>query len=471
MWEIPYFNFFAWADNDPAYGRCITPESGSAFIRGRHFEADNVVGSPEDIMLHADTAIFTVKAGTHEVVVRPASPSSGGASYRGTESELSKWGYTVELIKTVPIGTVCNKQDLSVMNSIVLDCDCSDEVVTTHIKDSNMPLYWYYNYPTWPAWGGVGVYIDHSIIDGLKTGMVEIVATLQSALKFGSIVIESGSGSMSYRYGKNYTAISDNILTITVIEDPRGPLPYYTHPTSQAASGTRKDEYKTIGTMQRDIVSFAVLDYDSESNFLYEKNLVSAVAVVYKKITISHTLMRKRNKFAERDTGGGSITSISWTGASFNNLEREPNEDLGEITVEDTLTVVGTRTVEYKVYANVNGRTYTKTLGTVATMIDSDLNTTVAGNRIYGVVCKLQAGKLLVTYDLDEFVTTANAHAGYDSPFNFEDWNKNGNTDIWKTIKRVVGLVHLGTDLNFGADLYDEQDPIPSEIYSVSMKR
>jgi hypothetical protein len=137
----------------------------------------------------------------------------------------------------------------------------------------------------------------------------------------------------------------------------------------------------------------------------------------------------------------------------------------------DGTTASGTRTVEYILYANVAGREYRKTLATFTGEIGDG-----SGQRCYGVVCKLHNWGLLVTYDLDNFVTPSNAQAGYDSPLNFEDWNSSAGVEMWETSKRMIGIIKLDDPDNFGVELFDahpstgEVDPItiPSEVYSVS---
>jgi hypothetical protein len=487
LWEIPYFNFFTFYNKEFLYGRCITPEPGSAWFRGWQVKY-NTVGSNEwgsdnetVVQLSNDSATLT---GRENVNVNTSDERPhwiwkdgyvvgmvGSTSGSWTDTDTNSWGYTASVEKTVPIGTVCNGQDLSVMNSMSLVSEYSDNSETVNTKATNLPDSAYLWWPTEPGWWPIGGYNDSSTINRTIIETMAIVATLQSELKFGDTVIESGSGSMAYQYDRNYITNVNNSVSFNVYLVPPG-LPFNPNGLTVSGSGTRTDNSQATGNMSRDIVSFAVLDYDSESNFLHDETLVHAVAVVYKKITISHTLNRARNVFCEFDTGGSPQTGIISNGDGFNGWPRSPNEDVDVINVDDHMATSGSRTVEYKLYVNIGKNVYTKTLSTVVINISNSLSPSVSGQRVYGVVCKLQEGLLVLSYDLEEFVEAGNAQTqggGYDSPFNFEDWNQNGTVKIWETSKRVVGIVKLDSKEGFGTDLYDEQVPISDEVYGVNV--
>jgi hypothetical protein len=470
MWEIPNFNLFSFHNTDPIYGRSITPEAG-AYVRAWNYKADSVRGGEIDIPSHSDTVTLTKgpSSSTSTSDTRPhIAWVDGWIAFVGdvndtwVDTASSSSSYSAEVEKTVPIGSVCNGMSLSVMNSMSLTSSTAYDEVTSTAKSTNLGTGTYLWPPSYPGWWGLGSHTDHTVTTGNIDEYRTTTSSLESELKFGNTIIESGSGSMTYDYSWNEHFVVDNTFSINVTEHR---LPDRPNAYSKSTTGTRTDTTGGTGNMARDIVTFAVLDYDSESIFQYGDSLVHAVAVVYKKITITHAIDVTLARDDSWDTNGELLSTIIENGG-FRNA---PVRHFGPSNSTSTTTRSGIRTVEYKVYANIGGTIYSKTLSTV-TVTQTELEQSVEGDRIYGVVCKLQNSSLVLTYDVDEFVTTANAHVrngAYDSPFNFEDWNVCDEVYLWSTKNRVVGIVYLGTD-GFGKELYDEKDPLPSEIYSAS---
>lgn len=486
MWEIPNFNVFEYSNADPLYGRYMGPGVGSAYIRGWHLGYDTPPNDdPNDIPELADAAIFNGEAPLTSSVSAPrpvhipyGGPQSASGSWVDTVSAPYK--YTVNVEKSVPVGPVCNGKVLFVKNVINIIGTCEATIVTNSTKSSSFDLMFYSMVGFWPGWYGkdYGCGVDVSHTGRVYVNDYNVNGTVVSSLIFGDVVIDSHPGTMHYK-GRR-----DKLITVDSSVDIHTTHLHELYPTIWAydkiVSGTRVDTEKITGIMNRSLIIFAALDYDSESNFLYNEVNCAAVAVVYKKITISHNISRERHVDSTIDTKGYPISEIESIGAGFNGWPRNPGETFigtplpviggntnpdGIVTADET-TATGTRVVEYILYANVDGREYRKTLATFVGGIGSG-----SGQRCYGVVCKLQSGKLLVTYDLDNFVTPSSAQFNYDSPLNFEDWNKSlSGVNMWETSKRIVGIVDLSATDSFGNDLFDEQEPIPNEVYSISIK-
>jgi hypothetical protein len=485
MWEIPYFNVFEYAHDDGMYGRYMGPGSQPSHIRGWDLQYDVPAGASVSATKLSDTAEFIGQANTRvvDVAERPAwIPYGGPQSANGswTDETTDNYSYEANVTKSVPIGPVCNGDVLFVRNAISLTGTRAAVLRTVNGKISSFDLYWYHNYPFYPGFYGENYACGTDTSNTVKTQTDDynIESSVSSSLRIGNTIVDSGVGSMDY-IGKQIKTITvDDTTTIrTTVESENHPGVWQ---WEKLSSGTRTDTERITGDMRRRLTLFAVLDYDSESNFKYNDALCTAVAVVYKKITVSHDINRIRTVNSTIDTGGYPTSDINNIGAGFNGWPREPGHAYGGtplpppgdvIVINDGTTASGTRTVEYILYANVAGREYRKTLATFTGEIGDG-----SGQRCYGVVCKLHNWGLLVTYDLDNFVTPSNAQAGYDSPLNFEDWNSSAGVEMWETSKRMIGIIKLDDPDNFGVELFDahpstgEVDPItiPSEVYSVS---
>jgi hypothetical protein len=344
---------------------------------------------------------------------------------------------------------------LEVENVLDLTGSYAYDKTLTCVKATNMDEGFYLWKPYDAGMWDFGVRTDHSTNTQTKNTTYAISATLASSLKVGGTIIDSGSGTLTYNANTVNNMHDDGTIVIDVYQINR---PFAPNDYTTSGSGVRTDTTKTTATFTRDLTVFEVLDYDAESNFKYENANVRAFAVVYKKITISHSIPRDIDLSATLANTGSHM----WDGA-FNAVAVG-----GEETGTDICAPTGTRTVEYILYVNVNGATYRKTLETF-----NGTMTGGSGYRCYGVSVKLEGkdGLALVSYDMDEFITPSNVEALYDSPVNYEDWNTDdAGTPLWSTSKRVVGAVSLCDAENFGYDLYDEQSPIPSEVYSVSKK-
>jgi hypothetical protein len=470
MHEIPNFNIFAFANNDSIYHRSSTPENGSAFIRAWSLEYTDMTGTVIDIPKHSDTATFTT-GGDSEVIVSPPRPGSlgGGTDPSGswTDTYNKSWDYSATISKTVPIGPVCNLNDLFITNTLAITGSFAQSRTDTHTKSSNFGIGVYNSYPSWPSWWdhNLSPWEDTSTIVRSDTSTHDVSISVSSIIQFGDVVIESGAGSMTYAHIDTKSINDQNYFTVFALY----PDPWYppTWVMGQDFSGSRTDAENESGNSARNLIVFSALDYDSESNFTYENEICSAVAVIYKRITISNVINRSRTVSSTIDTLGSPLRTIISTGGGFNNWSREPNDN--EKTIADNTVVTGTRKVEYVLYANVAGRVYTKTLATFNGSLSSGVGSG-SGQRCYGAVVKLTDKELLITYSLENFLTDAGAQSGYDSPLNYEDWNTHNETAMWEVSKRIVGIINLSNSDNFGVELFDEQDPIASEVYSISKK-
>jgi hypothetical protein len=473
LWEIPYFFVFSWSGNDALYGNCYIPESGFG-SRSWDYVYNDENGVEHTETIHSDNFTFTgsavVKESTnaprpHYVVIGNSYELVDGPisnTWTDTASESCSWSCSIE--KTVPIGPVCEGDDLFVTNTVAISGGYTYESETIHTKDTTFGDGIYLFPPSYPEMWGLGESSDSSQTTTNSSHETSITGTVESVLKAGSIVIDSGSGTLSFS-GIRTTVGNYDGLFKWIVDSVGGPSGSEGHSES---SGTANSNSQTAITCDRNIVCFEVLDYESESNFMYDSNYVKAFALVYKKITIESSIPRTISITADYDCGSAQASIIS-DGGGFNTpAPRAPTEE--EIVETDHTTATGSREVEYILYVNVDGNVYIKTLATFTGGLGAG-----SGQRCYGVNVKMdgERGLVLVSYDLDNFVTTANAQSAdnyYDSPLNFEDWNVNLNINLWETHKRVIGIVALTDPDDFGTELFDEQDPLPEEVYSISSR-
>jgi hypothetical protein len=470
LWEIPYFFIYSWSGNDSFYGQCYIPENGLG-SRQWSYKYTSIDGVEHTEVKSTDAATFTGNpvVSSSTTAPRPHYRNPGGGDWTLDDGPLSStwvdtntsscnWNCSVE--KNVLIGTICDGDVIEVSNKVVLSSSYSYDKTFTHTKDTTFGDGVYLWYPSYTEMWGEGEWVDKSTSISTENTSYSVSGSIASSLKAGSYTVDSGTGTLTYSasrvttfdYNGEYTWINDTY-------DYRGWSGY------AISTGTRVDNSATTVNCNRIMICFEVLDYDSESNFYYDNNYVKAFSIVYKKITVSSSLPRSIGSSSSINCGSAQAGIIS-NGGGFNYPPpRDPSES--EITSHDTSTCTGTRKVEYILYANIGGRVYSKVLAT----FNGGLGTG-SGQRCYGVVVKMVQKNVLVTYDLDSFVTTANAQGAgsyYDSPLNFEDWNTNLGTKLWETSKRVVGIVSLSDPDNWATELFDEQDPLPDEIYGINM--
>jgi hypothetical protein len=488
MWEIPYFNVFECYNDDPIYGRYMGPGSGSVWIRGWDYKDQIPFSGEYNEVKHTDSAVFNGQSTQYSNYYAPRpqwiwgtdanTPSPSGS---WTDVNSTSYKYTAAVTKSVPIGPVCGRKDLYVTNTIDIAGSCESNITTVNTKASTFAIYFYTHFPFYPGWWGehYGMGTDVSTIDRDYTNHYEITGNVQSSIKVGETIIDAGIGIMSYVGHREKNVFCNIMFSI----QPRASetIPGWWTFTKDS-SGDRTDTELITGIMNRSMTVFAVLDYDSESNFKSKSEsgittLKEAFALVYKKITIIHNISRERTQNSIIDTQGYPDSDINNSGAGFNGWPREPGRkwdglDLpprfegdtnpDDIATTDATTITGSRVVEYILYTNVDGVISTKSLATFTGGIGSG-----SGYRCYGIVVKVSDNVILVSYDLDKFVTPSNAQFNYDSALNYEDWNTSlSGVVMWETERRVVGIV----DPNNGHECFDEFTPIPEEIYSISMK-
>lgn len=466
LWEIPYFFVFSWTGNDALYGCCYIPTSGLG-SRNWNYKYTALNGIEYTELKHTDVATFTgspvVK--TSSTAPRPHYVWDGPYSMHledgpisntwvDTANESCNWSCSIN--KIVPVGTLCNGDSLFVSNTVSLSSSYTYNSTTTHTKDTSFGDTVYLWYPSYPEMWGDGTWLDTSSINSSTSHTTIISGSVNSVLQAGSVVIETGVGVLSYNGVRIVTGAYDGTYGFSRLGGE------YTDPIN---TGTSSSNSQTNITCDRSMVCFDILDYDSESNFNYDNIYVKAFALIYKRITVSSAIPRTISITSNIDCGSAQANIIS-NGGGFNSpAPRDPTES--EITKSDQTSPTGTRKVEYILYANVDGHVYNKTLATFNGGIG-----TGTGQRVYGVVVKLMQDHLIVSYDLDNFITTANAQSAtsyYDSPLNFEDWNSNLNVQMWETSKRVVGIVALSDSSDWATELFDEQNPLDNEVYGINM--
>jgi len=211
------------------------------------------------------------------------------------------------------------------------------------------------------------------------------------------------------------------------------------------------------------MVCFEVLDYDSLTHVTVGNDYKNVVALIYKKITISHSQTRT---FALSNTG----TSTNCKGDSPDTMPLAIQKTYPAV---DNFSSSGSRKIEYILCLLVGEDKYTISLGEVSIVSSSakvvsgknveliedgydpdfppdtySSQTTgpafaVTGDRLYGA--SINCGKELVTfsYDIDSLDTAkgfnSNVNWMTDSPLNLEDTNVN---DMWIKKNRVVGVMN-----------------------------
>lgn len=216
-------------------------------------------------------------------------------------------------------------------------------------------------------------------------------------------------------------------------------------------AGTIKTDTSRSDKTTRTIVCFEILDYDSLTYVSVGDKHVQVVALIYKKVTISHT--QDREYLINAQASGVTNTKLSSFPLALTELDLTP--------ATDNYDYSGTRDVEYILCVIIGEKKYTKSLGNVSISVtgnyhmsgknkelieeggstfqsSTDCKFTCTGERLYGV--SVNCGKEMVTfsYDLEKLDTTKELlGSGLDSPVNLEDYN-----GYWKKYSRVVGVMN-----------------------------
>jgi hypothetical protein len=214
-------------------------------------------------------------------------------------------------------------------------------------------------------------------------------------------------------------------------------------------SATRSTASQRSGTATRSAVCFEILDYDSLTHVQVDGVYVDVVALIYKKVTISHS--QARAYALDYSTSEANIKDTKY-------VEISPSY-LDPAMATDEFTYIGSREVEYIFCLLVGATKYTLSLGTmtistvgdynlsgtdknlkedVGTLVSTGPTITVTGNRLYGV--SVNCGNQVVTYsyDIETPVGSLSNNVLFqtDSPLNCEDYN-----DYWIKSSRVVGAM------------------------------
>lgn len=469
MFDIPYFTIFNYEVNEAIYGRCVTPEQMSSCFKAYGIEKQEIGKiAVTTTTTSTDSASFTGSDNVHTstaderphyewpgpIYVGPEPPSG-----EWTDTTSDSWSYSGSVTKTVPIGPLNSFGMLEVQTSISVSGAYSGETETVNTKTTEFGAGVYIWPPSYTEMWGEGEWTDNSVINYTEEDLMQCSASITTALRVGGSAIVSGSGTFSFSSNRVYTIENDN--TYTWIND----TPFWGGWSGHGeGSGTRVDTDTITANMSRSLTSFEVLDYDSDSNHEIDYEKYGAYAIVYKKVELTHTLNRSRSVTSSINTNGAPLTGIISNGGGFCDMSTGPTEE--QQTISDVTTPGGSRTVTYILYAKAGGNTYTKTLSTLTTTISA-----VSGNKINAVVVKLDGKRLIISYDLESFSTAGNSQTGVnyiDSPKNFEDWNYDtAGTKMWTVVNKVVGVVDLSTVENFGAELFENFDPMAEDVYAI----
>lgn len=237
----------------------------------------------------------------------------------------------------------------------------------------------------------------------------------------------------------------------------------------------RSETRTTVSNASRAMTVFEVLDYDSNTYVLVNDLRVQVVALIYKKVTISH--IQQRRYTANNNNGDASFYKDS-------KLQSEPIWYMDASPASDHYTGTGTRNVEY-ILAYVVGNTRNSiSLNTVSISVNSSREEdgtyaelivgggetfirkqqsifSVNGERLYGVT--INCGEQFITYTYDVERYTGGFSSEDDSPANVEDYNA-----YWKKYKRVVGVIAYSGSRS--AKEYSVED-FPDKVMAVNYQK
>lgn len=509
MWEISSYPIFEYGWN-VIYRAYSSPEIG-AFKSWelKYFPViDGNVDTEVDKLLHTDIAEF--HASEEVLTTTPWTPEipryivgfNANGSWRTTFDIRRTWDFTTK--KFYPICSLGKLLDL------YIETDCSgtgEKWVTSenqNTKVTNFPApYNGDNASMQPGWWPIGGYTETNVhfierIDQCKTDI-----TFVQSLKFGDTIIDSGAGTMNYLCDRTYRTDYNGTVTCGIAKHLAG-LPWYANSQTWSYNEVIQGQLNMLGTGSRNIVCFEVLDYDSMTDFIYKTGPSHAVAVVYKRITITHGITRSAdnsynditNKTGHSDFTNmptSRIISFGWPWNYNNGIEGISG------SVDERYSSTATRKVEFIVYINVDGHTYSKVIETFESSCTANTTTvshSASGTRPYGVhlkICpakhpgvfvdpqhtpyqKIPAGILVMSYDKETFLSDEGVAGGYDAAYNFEDWNNYSEEGVpaktlWEYSNRVVGVFRIDGIGKFGMNLMDEQDPIYPESYGVNARK
>ena len=215
----------------------------------------------------------------------------------------------------------------------------------------------------------------------------------------------------------------------------------------------------TIGN--RNITSFAVLDYDSLTGVKIGDEFLKVCAVLYKKITIVHN---QQKIFTATTVDTNPNNAIHYF-TMLSTLTYKPDS-----AASDNFTFSGARIIEWKFALVIGNQKYeislgmddlifslsgtydvagvysdlTNDLGTVTTV--GPTHTHVSGKRIFGASVYVGNDYIVFSFDEEDFVATQGIGSDYDSPMNFEDWTQNNSgTRLWEKSARIVGVIPHST--------------------------
>ena len=247
-----------------------------------------------------------------------------------------------------------------------------------------------------------------------------------------------------------------------------------------AFSATRNETRTADSTAKRQMVVFEVLDFDSLTNVIINGSPVNVVALIYKKVTITHD--QERHYECVNNNPNASFYKDS-------RLQSEPIWYMDACPATDEYSCTGTRTVEYILCLVVGGnKVASVSLGTVTigvTASEQESGTykeliegagetfkssqenkfTVSGERLYGVSVNCGLDCVTFSYDVEklkrEFVSED------DSPANAEDQNA-----FWEKTKRVVGAMNYYGVYDSKKFTYtgDKEKDFPDKVMSVCYK-
>jgi hypothetical protein len=399
-------------------------------------------------------------------IVRVVPGGPGGWSYAGSWTEHDPadgpFSYTLTTLGNqiisgsasgrynFPVGSVGNKQILSIQNDFIISILYEKSLNSTFSKTTGMP---YHFYVLWSGieeyWLANGDYTDNT--SGTQSNSIAESRTinLTQRLLFRDIAIETLISTLTYEYEN--LEIGSGAFGWTFHQDSHLPLPiwdsYYIHAPGSATLN------KTISAnVIRNIQTVEVLDFDS----MITADGKDRFIVFYKKITINHTQSNTASQsVAYAPEGPSRITQIfPWPGYT-----ESPSEGF---------LVSGTRKVEYFLYWRTDDVIEKVKLAEFNSTVSgngSSLNHTATGQRMYGVSCQVSKRHIVYHYLLEDYSGTPSAPS-YDSPMNFEDISYSGPTKQWTPKNIVVGCILSGKRIH--KEFGPEPDPV---IYSVGLHR
>jgi hypothetical protein len=228
---------------------------------------------------------------------------------------------------------------------------------------------------------------------------------------------------------------------------------------SWVSDGTRVDNNTRESVATRSIVCFEVLDYDSLTYTKVESDYKHIIALLYKKVTVSHAQNRKYVlSHSNPDAGNFKDTGLPTPPLTF--LDHVPATDKYNYTgtrnvnyllcllIGSVKTIIDLGTVSIGVSGHFNQSGTDKELKEMGSDLDAAQQTyhedsvgpifTVSGQRLYGVSVQCNKDSVVYSYDLEDMTgnPSNNVLLQYDSPANVEDYNQ-----FWTKKKRVVGAV------------------------------